>query len=272
MNFHALEPSTLPASHLDAAKMPGHWLLARLGKRVLRPGGLELTRQMLDTLAIDGGDAVVELAPGLGVTSRMVLERKPASFTAVERDEQAAEHVRAILRGASQRCVVGEAQATGLADAAATVVFGEAMLSMQTPAGKRRIIREAHRVLRPGGRYGIHELGLTPNDLDDESKAKIEKDLSRAIRVGARPLTRDEWVALLTEEGFDVTFERSAPMSLLEVPRVLADEGLGGAARIAFNLSRDHAARARVREMRRTFRQYAPHLNAIALVATRAER
>jgi hypothetical protein len=27
--------------------MPGHWVLARMGKRVLRPGGLELTRRLL---------------------------------------------------------------------------------------------------------------------------------------------------------------------------------------------------------------------------------
>lgn len=27
----------LPGEGLDASKMPGHWLLARLGKRVLRP-------------------------------------------------------------------------------------------------------------------------------------------------------------------------------------------------------------------------------------------
>jgi hypothetical protein len=33
-------------------KMQGHWVLARAGKRVLRPGGLELTRQMLDALAM----------------------------------------------------------------------------------------------------------------------------------------------------------------------------------------------------------------------------
>ena len=33
----------LLGEHLDATRMPGHRLLARLGKRVLRPGGLELT-------------------------------------------------------------------------------------------------------------------------------------------------------------------------------------------------------------------------------------
>ena len=30
---------TLPGSEMAASKMPGHWLLARLGKRVLRPAG-----------------------------------------------------------------------------------------------------------------------------------------------------------------------------------------------------------------------------------------
>ena len=40
------------SEELDTTKMPGHWLLARLGKRVLRPGGRELTRQMLDSINI----------------------------------------------------------------------------------------------------------------------------------------------------------------------------------------------------------------------------
>ena len=75
---------------LDTTKMPGHWLLARLGKRVLRPGGRELTRQMLNGLCIKSSDEVVEFAPGLGFTAQLTLNQKPASYTAVERDEAAA--------------------------------------------------------------------------------------------------------------------------------------------------------------------------------------
>ena len=71
-------------------KMPGHWLLARMGKRVLRPGGLELTRQLLEELAIDASDDVVEFAPGLGVTAALTLAQRPRSYTAVERDRDAA--------------------------------------------------------------------------------------------------------------------------------------------------------------------------------------
>lgn len=63
------EPN-LPGAGLDTSRMPGHWLLARSGKRVLRPGGRALTRRMLDALAIGPADAVVELAPGFGVTAR----------------------------------------------------------------------------------------------------------------------------------------------------------------------------------------------------------
>ncbi len=74
----------LPGDDLDVAKMPGHWLLARLGKRVLRPGGLRLTEVLLDGLAIRTNDEVVEFAPGLGVTARMIMRRGPRSYIGVE--------------------------------------------------------------------------------------------------------------------------------------------------------------------------------------------
>ena len=67
-----------PGGSLDSAKMPGHWLLSRLGKRVLRSGGLALTRQMLEQLHIQASDDVVEFAPGLGVTTRLALTRNPS--------------------------------------------------------------------------------------------------------------------------------------------------------------------------------------------------
>jgi len=58
---------------------------------------------------------------------------------------------------------------------------------------------EAARLLRLGGRCGIHELCLVPDELSREKRDLIEHDLSTTIRVGARPLTIPEWHALLTE-------------------------------------------------------------------------
>jgi ubiquinone/menaquinone biosynthesis C-methylase UbiE len=249
--------------------MPGHWLLARMGKRVLRPGGLELTNQMLAALAITPTDDVVEFAPGLGVTARRALQRNPATYTGIERDEAAAATVWGYLTEPRQRCLVGTAEETGLDDQSATVIYGEAMLTMQPPAQKARIVREAYRVLRPGGRYAIHELSLTPDTLDDATKATVERDLSQAIRVGARPLTGAEWRALLEAEGFQVQSEARAPMHLLELQRMIQDEGLLRALRIGVNVLRNPTARQWIGAMRQVFRQHAAHLGAIALVAVK---
>ncbi len=260
-----------PGGGLSTAKMPGHWLLARLGKRVLRPGGLELTRRMLDALDIRSLDHVVEFAPGLGTTARITLGRKPASYTGIERDEAAARAVAGYLGGQNQRCLVGDAEETGLPDAWATVVYGEAMLTMQRPPQKRRIVGEAYRVLKPGGRYGIHELCLVPDGLDEGKKEDIRRALSEKIHVGARPLTPSEWRALLASEGFEVRTEATAPMHLLEPKRLIQDEGLGGALRFAKNVLKDAEPRGRVLGMRKVFRRYREHLGAIMLVGVKRD-
>jgi 16S rRNA A1518/A1519 N6-dimethyltransferase RsmA/KsgA/DIM1 with predicted DNA glycosylase/AP lyase activity len=110
-------------------KMPGHWLLAKMGKRVLRPGGIELTRRLLDALNVGPADDVVEFAPGLGVTAQLTLAHQSATYTAIERDDRAAATVRSYIHGPHRRCIVGDAAGTGLDSESATVAYGEAMLS-----------------------------------------------------------------------------------------------------------------------------------------------
>ncbi len=187
-----LENVLLPGEGLDVRKMPGHWLLARLGKRVLRPGGMELTRRLLAALDIQSDDTVVEFAPGLGVTTRLALDRQPASYTAIERDALAAGNLRHLLNGPRQQCLIGLAENTKLAGDAATVVYGEAMLTMQGLSQKQQIVREAFRLLQSNGRYGIHEMCFVPDNLDVNIKNEVEKELSETIHVGARPMTVKE--------------------------------------------------------------------------------
>jgi ubiquinone/menaquinone biosynthesis C-methylase UbiE len=265
------QPTPRPGESLKAEKMPGHWLLARLGKRVLRPGGRQLTLRMIEALNVGPADAVIEFAPGLGETARLTLDKNPSSFTAVERDRDAAGLVQRFLQGPEQRCVVGLAEDTGLPDASTTVVYGEAMLSMQTPEQKSRIVREAHRLLKPGGRYGIHELCLIPDDLDESTKLGIQNELSNVIHHGTRPLTIAEWQGLLEAEGFSVQTQAQAQMHLLEPWRIIQDEGTFGALRFAFNLLCNREARRRVLGMRRVFRRYRDHLAAVVFVAQKKE-
>jgi hypothetical protein len=258
-----------PGEGLKTEKMPGHWVLARLGKRVLRPGGMELTRRMLERLAIKPSDEVIEFAPGMGTTARLTLALAPSSYTAVERDEAAAETVSSYLSGSTQRCVVGSATETGLSGECATVVYGEAMLTMQTEEVKRSIVREAHRLLKDGGRYGIHEMCLTHESLNAETKREVERSLTGVVHHGVRPLTVAEWRLLLESEGFKVEAVETELMRLLEPGRIVKDEGVMGALRFALNVLSDGEARRRVFEMRKTFKRNRNLIGAVALLAVK---
>ncbi len=250
-------------------KLQGHWILARAGKRVLRPGGLELTRRMLDALAIRPEDRIVEFAPGLGVTARIVLQHHPLAYWGVERERAAAEYLRQQLSGYSAEIVLGQAEKSGLSDACASVVYGEAILSMQSQEQKNRIFAEARRLLAAGGRYGIHELYFLPDDISDCVRHEIQAAMSKEIHAGVQPLSRSEWLRLFEQNGLKVTWTCDAPMHLLEPRRMLQDEGFLGCLRIAFNIATNSMLRHRILAMRRLFRKYGEHLGAISLVGQR---
>ncbi|MGV9795658.1 SAM-dependent methyltransferase [Gordonia sp. NPDC003422] len=222
----------LPFAARKTEDMPGHWLLARLGKLVLRPGGRELTEQLLDDAELSDAD-VLEIAPGLGKTARSIIDRNPKTYVGV------------------------------------VVAIGEAMLTMQSDRAKADIVAEAFRVLRPGGRYAIHELALHPDTLPDEAKTEIRKQLARSIKVNARPLTEQEWRKLLTDAGFEIAKVGFAKMALLQPRRVLADEGPLRTLKFVGNVLRDKDARSRVLGMRATFTKYRDQLAAIEVIAVK---
>lgn len=274
----ATKPATnrelsLPQSDRDPAHLQGHWLLARIGKHVLRPGGKKLTEHMLANADIAGKD-VVEFAPGLGLTTRAILERDPKSYRGVDRDPQVVDIISKLTSEKATipaSCVQRDAADTGLESNSADVVIGEAMLTMQTERGKQAIIGEAFRLLRAGGTYSIHELGLQPGNLDESVKDEVRKALACSIKVNARPLTEQEWRELLEAEGFEVLWRGKEPMALLDMKRNIADEGIGGVLRILRNVLGNKDIRARVLNMKHTFDKYSNELTGIAFVVRKPE-
>ncbi|MGL5405467.1 MAG: class I SAM-dependent methyltransferase [Propionibacteriaceae bacterium] len=251
--------------------MQGHWLLAQLGKRVLRPGGVELTRKLLAAAKPAANDSIIEFGPGVGKTAAELLAAKPERYIGVDPNPQGTPALKAVIAPYGQaELVVSGADDVPLPDAQATLVVGEAMLTMQSQSEKEQIVAEAYRLLKPGGRYAIHELERT-NEVDLDCVGSpadaVSKDVSRSIKVGARPLTCQGWQDLLTAQGFEIIWSDHAPMRLLEPSRIFADEGFFGGMRFFFNVARNPAARARVKTMRATFREHADQLGAIAIVA-----
>jgi len=201
-------------------------------------------------------------------SSRRSADLKPR--TTEERDEAAAKVVGGYLQGDHQHCVIGSASKTGLPAQSATVIYGEAMLTMHPDEIKRSIMNEAHRLLKPNGLYGIHEMCLVTDNLDEDTRTETERALTGVVHHGVRPLTVSEWKALLESEGFSVQSVDMSSMNLLEPRRLIRDEGFAGALRFVWNVLRDSKARKRVLEMRSVFRRYRKQLGAVAIVASKS--
>lgn len=247
----------------------GHWILAKMGKKVLRPGGRHLTEQLVESLHITPTDSVVEFAPGMGYTAELLLSKKPGKYTGIELNEEAAGLLREKINSNGYAVFNKSAADTGLEEASVDKVMGEAMLTMQADHRKSEIIREAYRILKPGGVYAIHELGLRPDNLPDDVKKEVRQGLAKTIRVNARPLTKSEWCELLQEEGFKIKEVKESPMSLLKLQRILDDEGWMRTLKIGFNVLTHPKERKKIFNMRRTFNKYEDKMTSFGILAVK---
>lgn len=250
-------------------KMAGHWILAKLGKRVLRPGGAKLSEWMLETLKIKNTDDVLELAPGIGATARKIFEKGPKTYTAIDREKNVIEDLSSKFKSTNRNFIETRAEEMSFSENSYSVILGEAYLTMQANPVKEKIVSEIYRVLKINGRYGLHELCV---DSDNEERAKkIKLELSKSIRVNASPLTKSEWENMLQKCGFKIEAISVRPMSLLRIKRVIEDEGLLRFLKFSFNLLLNPEARKRVLEMRKVFEEYKNELSAISIVASKSE-
>lgn len=244
-----------------------HWLLAKIGKKVLRPGGKELMERMLAALDINSLDEVVELAPGMGYTAKRVLELKPQSYVGVDNNEAVIGQLNKKWGRKGVSFIQGDVTDTGIASGTKSKVFGEAILTMHADHRKSKILHEAYRILKAGGLYAIHELALVPDDIGEDFKQTISKELSDNSKVNTRPLSIPEWETLLTAQGFRIVKMETMPMRLLEPTRMIVDEGLFGFLKISKNIISQPDIRKRVLGLRHVFREFQKNLCAVMILA-----
>lgn len=83
----------------------------------------------------------------------------------------------------------------------------------------------------------------------------------------ARPLTVDEWRALLEQGGFEVEFEETGDLLLLEIPTFLSDEGLLGSTAFLGRCLAHPSVLPRIAQMWSTFHSYRDNLGSIVMSA-----
>lgn len=249
----------------DYTKAPGHWILAKMGKKVLRPGGRKLTEQLVSELKIGPEDNIVEFAPGMGFTARLTIAQNPHSYIGIDTDEDVVRLLINSIIADNTKFLLANASDTKLNPSIKDKVYGEAMLTMHADHRKSEIMREANRILKMGGIYAIHEMALV--NVNETQKQNIQKDLAKSLHVNACPITVEEWKTLLEKEGFKIKKVIQHDMRLLNPRRIVDDEGWGTALKVWYNIFSNPPARKRIMDMKKTFAKHRKNINSIVIIA-----
>lgn len=246
---------------------PGHQVLAAAGKKMLRPGGKSATEQLFKWANFQADETVLELASSFGYSAIALAQRFGVKVVGVEKNPASVARARANIQaaGLTDRITIIEGDIFHLEAISGQFdyVFAEAILSMQSAPGKANILNGIHAKLKPGGQFLSHEL------LANNREAEIHQELARVIKSNTSPLSQKNWIATCTNAGLEVKQHKTGSMGLLNLRRMIQDEGLFSTAKILWNVVTNSQIRQRVLAMRRIFQKYQQDLGYIVLVATK---
>ena len=145
------------------------------------------------------GETVLDLGSGAGADVLISARRVGPTGKAIGLDmtDEMLELARANARDAgvdNVEFVKGYIEEIPLADATVDVVISNCVINLS--ADKRQVLREAARVLRPGGRFAVSDVIADP-DMDDATRA----DMQQWTGCVAGALTRAEFEHALTDAG-----------------------------------------------------------------------
>ncbi len=148
---------------------------------------------------LHAGETVLDLGSGAGADVIISAGRVGPSGRAIGLDMtdemlDAARRNAAEAGAANAEFVRGHIEDIPLADASVDVVISNCVINLS--ADKARVIREAARVLRPGGRFAVSDVIADP-DMDAATRA----DMQAWTGCVAGALTRDEFESALRDAG-----------------------------------------------------------------------
>ncbi|MFV0459123.1 MAG: methyltransferase domain-containing protein [Actinomycetales bacterium] len=192
------DPNTIKAC---CAQSYSSDLVAMLLGASYHPGGLSLTRHVLDLLDLDENTTLVDVASGLGTTAFVAAAEYGAHVVGVD---ASTENVATATAGAAQRGLadrvrfhVGDAEALPLPAACCEAVISECSLCLFPD--KAAAVQQVGRILAPGGRVAIADVTAEPARLPSELTG-----LTAWVACIADARPRGYYQDLLERAGFNV--------------------------------------------------------------------
>lgn len=247
--------------------MPGHQVLAAAGKKTLRPGGRAATEQLFAWAQFQPGDRVLELAASFGYSAMALAQRYGVQVVGIEKNPDSVARARANVAaaGLSDQVTILEGDMFHLdrlteSTESFDYVLAEAILSMQSTAGKAKIVQGVSDRLKPGGQFLSHELLVNGSERD-----AICQDLRATIRMNTSPLSSQDWQDLYGTAGLTLQHLHTGPMLLLNPKRIVQEEGLTTLLTMGWAMLTQPAIRQRIWSMRQVFQHHRDNLGYIVL-------
>ena len=186
------------------------WVQTILGDS-FHPGGVELTKRLINSLNIKEGDSVLDVACGMGTTSLLIDEQFDTQVTGVDfsaHNVQRAQEI-ASSKDASVEFKIGDAAELPIEDASIDSLICECAVS--TFADQPAALNDFYRVLKSGGNLAISDMVL-----NGELSQKMQTLLAPWTCL-ASAKTAAGYQRLLLDAGFVVTSYSDESQALLDL-------------------------------------------------------
>ena len=178
------------------------------------PGGLRLTHRLGRLMGLRRDDWVVDLASGNGASAAAISRAFHCRVVGIEYGRAAALEAREKARAAPipgrAGFIQGDAEQPPLRAGRFDAVFAECSLSLFPD--KAKAVREAVRLLRPGGKLGLSDVTVAPGCLPSE----LDGSLGRLLCL-SDALDVNGYTGLLEEAGLERLYREDASNEVLRL-------------------------------------------------------
>ncbi len=239
--------------------------LASLGKTELKPGGTYATGALLRMLDLKSEDHVLVVGPKAGSTALFVSMTNLVTTEALVKSEgeKVTEGDPALKRRSTAR--IGKTEEMPFDAERFDVAMVEATLSYQHPLQQKAALKELFRVVKPGGRIGIHELCWR-----QPPTPEVAASLRGAWGGDVMPRVVRGWWDLLEETGFKNVRNELAVVTYFTRKGLEADEGHEVTTQIFHNALEDPALHERFAGAYREFTENRRYYGVIIACADKA--
>jgi ubiquinone/menaquinone biosynthesis C-methylase UbiE len=232
------------------------FMAQHVGLTVIHPGGLAATSRLAEACGLREGHRALDLGCGKGTTAIYLARKYGCNVTGVDLSEelvaQGVELARRARVSHRTRFQVADAHSLPFSDAEFDVVISQAVLVLVRD--KSRVIREALRVTKPGGRVGWLELSWqrapSPDFLQSVSDVLCAYCMQNVE-------TFQDWQSRFREAGAADLSALLFPLPVGSFHAMLHDEGLRNALGVMLRTLLSGPIRARTQKMSQFFETHA---------------